>query len=119
METIRLRRLPAFRAAVAASAGPNGLDKAITLILMGAICILMATLVAPAMRDNDQAGLIAGALQIARGEVPFDQAGFLQRPAHPQIAHLARRRGAAWDSIVEQLRRLFSRRETDQRKETE
>lgn len=76
METIRLRRLPAFRAAVAASAGPNGLDKAITLILMGAICILMATLVAPAMRDNDQAGLIAGALQIARGEVPFDQAGF-------------------------------------------
>ena len=35
----------------------------------------MAALVAPAT-DNDQAGLISGALQLARGEVPFTFADF-------------------------------------------
>jgi hypothetical protein len=46
------------------------------LVLLVVICLIMAALVAPAMRDNDQAGLISGALQLARGEVPFTHAGF-------------------------------------------
>jgi hypothetical protein len=54
----------------------GGTNRITTLVLLVGICLIMAALVAPAVRDNDQAGLISGALQLAWGEVPFTHAGF-------------------------------------------
>ena len=76
METTRKHRLSPFSTLVAQPAAISSVSRFTTLILLIGICLIMAALVASAMRDNDQAGLISGALQLARGEVSFTHAGF-------------------------------------------